>query len=443
MPFGCPWARFRVALLVVLVAVLASACATTPGAGGDDDAPGDGDGGPSGGDGGSPDAFVDPLRGWQRLGLPIDARATLDGISPSLAFTAGGEPIVAFSEGGQIFVYEYTGTTWRALGDAQSDGEGTPGAGMPDLVAAGGALTLAWGEYDGVAVGTAWHVRRWNGTAWQPLPGTPLHEPALVTPWQSLAVGPDGKLIYVTTRETTRTGGGTRLGLTIRRFDGSAWTTAGFDDEAQNDALAPQVAIGGGKTFLQWEGSGVSVREIVGGGALTQVGGATLANPEGYSSASTSAVAVTASGVPLVAYHAYRGGDDGTNGFVSAFVGGAWQTWGSELQAFAGRVNNNATYVTMSDVAAVGEDAAIVWTEQDAAGIYGVYVRRCNATGCAAVGRGRLTVTTGAAPIDGSASMPRIAADPHGRLVVAWSEDDGSGDRTIHVWRYHGDPDSQ
>jgi hypothetical protein len=102
-------------------------------------------------------------------------------------------------------------------------------------------------------------------------------------------------------------------------------------------------------------------------------------------------------------------------------------------------VNGQASYTTMQSVAVASDNTVyIAFTEVNAANEHAVHVQRCNDSGCAPVGRGRLDAVAGT-----NASTARLAVDAAGRPVVVFAEKSAtSADVELHVWRYHGDPDS-
>lgn len=113
---------------------------------------------------------------WQPLGGPMSAAGgRVDAVTPSLALDAQGGPVVAWSESqasaSSLYVRRWNGSAWEPVGEALSAtaAGGTPSATRPSLALdKKGAPVVAWEEADAVGVRQV-HVRRWDGSAWKVL----------------------------------------------------------------------------------------------------------------------------------------------------------------------------------------------------------------------------------------------------------------------------------
>jgi hypothetical protein len=417
------------------------ACATGSSRPADDDDLVDAD--PLAPDGGqAPDAFVDALHGWQPLGSGIDARPGQAAYSPAVAILDDGQPVVAFVEAGgdgaSIFVYRWTGSAWLPLGDAINDGLASATATEPSLaVGPDDSVYLAYAEYTAAGGGTAYHLQRWTGSAWMPLPGTPLQETDLLTAYNDLVAARDGSLWFAATRKVDD-----HSAFHVWHY-ATSWQDLGGDEDVAVDAYLPFLAEAqDGTIYLSWEGSpGIKIRRFdATTGTWVHEGTDTLPLPEApFSTPNSPALGVTAAGHAVMGFHCYKDNIDGVDSFLSVFDGASWQLWDQGLQAYAGQYMGQPTYAQMQDVVGLpgSETVALAWTEEDATGEQAVYVDRCTQAGCSPLGRQRLSALPGIGTPGGSA---RLAADSHGRVVAVWSETDGSENR-IYAWRYHGDPD--
>jgi hypothetical protein len=243
---------------------------------------------------------------WQSLGAQLGAGETS---SPAVVLDASSRPVVAWIEGGQAQVERWDGVAWSALP--------SPGAGSDVALAtapAGGAPTVA---VFGAAV--AVRVLASNDT-WQPLGaevaigGARVGEPAL-------AVGAAGSAA-IGWIDTT----GSIARVRVHRFAGS-WT-----------AIAPIVLgaapPGAGRMSLaardqtiavawdQWAGSfGVLAAKVTGAATTWTQLGHTL-DVDAAGDATAPAIALDASGSPIVAWTENIEGTD--RGVIAQWNGSAW-----------------------------------------------------------------------------------------------------------------------
>jgi hypothetical protein len=394
----------------------------------------------------APDAAPpDPRRGWIDLGGPISEQTgnRSSASSPVVTFLDGA-PVVAFTETGPIGTFVYARRydelhdTWIAMGQPQRastvDGSVTYD---PSLAVVGGTLFSVWPEWSQGEMSTS--AARWNGSGWSLLPQTPLgFGPYSFYPHSS-AIDDGAGALWVAWSETVDFVAPMRI--YVRSFKDEVWTDRGSMIGAMTTAaaLAPELARGGGKTFMTW---------IEDGQRLASWNGSSwdpvlplIAPPGGAShKVSGGQLAVDGAGRPILAFTSNQA--DPALGEASIYLarleGGAWQFWTQALQATPGVHESLANHTYLADlVVDAGGTAYVAWYEIDDFGNYSTYVHRCNASGCTPVGpdEGRLSFDAGAS----DTSWPRLAIDALGRPIATWTETVGEEAR-VHVWRYHGDP---
>lgn len=169
-------------------------------------------------------------RAWHDVGPTLDDNYLSR--SPSVAIAKRQEPVVAYvrttpqSDGrqvGNIFVERWNGADWQPLGAAVNT-KRRFAAELPSLVVdAQDRPVAAWYEAQNeVSSRFAVYVKRWNGSAWEPLGGalnSDLRRSALSP---SLALGPDQQPVVALAEAGT---GG--LLVRVRRWDGAQWQLVG------------------------------------------------------------------------------------------------------------------------------------------------------------------------------------------------------------------------
>jgi hypothetical protein len=143
--------------------------------------------------------------------------------SPSVAII-GGAPWVAWREDTgsgayDVHVARWNGSAWTTVGGALN-ADTTRNAYLPQLVDFGGTPWVAWEETNGAAYQL--RVKRWDGSAWSAVGGVlnidtskNANEPGMANV---------GGTPYVTWNEAN---GSNVSQVRVKRWDGSAWTSAG------------------------------------------------------------------------------------------------------------------------------------------------------------------------------------------------------------------------
>jgi hypothetical protein len=170
-------------------------------------------------------------KAWQDVGAPVDDNH----LSRSPALTIGRQqlPAVAYvrttaqSDGRQvpnIFVEGFDGSAWQPVGGGALNIKPRFAAELPRIAAdRQNRLVVAWYESQTLEGGRyAVFVKRWNGTAWEPLGAalnTDVRRSALSP---SLALDGDGQPV-VALAEASEGG----LAVRVRRWDGAQWQLVG------------------------------------------------------------------------------------------------------------------------------------------------------------------------------------------------------------------------
>jgi len=129
---------------------------------------------------------------WDSIGTSVSASAlaSTDAILPELAIGPSDWILLTWAEriGGEldVFVAEWTGSTWRLLGGGGLGVIASADARDPTLVFAGATPLVAWSEGDEV------RVKRWGGTSWASLDPLTDADPLLSPRDPTLAIDPTG-----------------------------------------------------------------------------------------------------------------------------------------------------------------------------------------------------------------------------------------------------------
>jgi Bacterial Ig-like domain/Bacterial Ig domain len=260
---------------------------------------------------------------WEAVGPgfnqdPVNGKVAFD---PSLGLDGAGNPVVAWSEliadVGQIFVKHWHGTTWESLGTASLNVDAGMGAYEPSLaVDASGRPVVAWSEGNAVNVTppNLVYVKRWNGTEWQLLGGTP--NSAVNTNFETehfaFSLDDEGNPWVAMTLVLS-----SRI-LALVHLENNNWVWSQSDPRSPNvtNASHPSLALdASGKPVISWAelGTPEDPRYVKrwNGSAWQQLGGSlgdTSINNE-------SPLVLDSAGNPVIGFTNYH---DNTNSFVIA-----------------------------------------------------------------------------------------------------------------------------
>ncbi len=392
---------------------------------------------------------------WVQLGNP--GFGPVGGIDiyylPTITTNAAGEPVVAWGDSSngnyEICLREYDGTTFQSVGPGGATTGGisnSPGdSTYPALVrAADGSYVVAW--LDASPAQTQVYVEAVTASAAAEL-GAAATAPASVSQTIDYSSAPaialDGSgnpWLAWQEREFVDTD------VFVRAFDGTAWVEYGGSASGaglSNDARAsddPDLAVASdGTAYIVWNNQTSQDREIFGmrnvGGTFSAIGNGS-ASGAGISSNTTSStqprVALDAAELPVVVWAENTGGSGGDySTYVKRFDGTAWVEVSTGSASGTGL--SGADYAFEPVIATRGTELVVAWTVSNAGN--SIHVRRFDGTSFVDVGPGAsapLGVTGNAASRE-----PRIAIDPAGRVVLAYS-DWTSGYPQIHVRRFDG-----
>jgi hypothetical protein len=384
---------------------------------------------------GQPPLCTPVASGWQALGGSLDALGgTSDVFSPRIAIDDRCRPIVAWHEGDgtidrQIYVRRWDGSAWQPMGSPlEANTDDATNVTALDLAANGEHIALSWAESDGTD--QVVHVARWDGTKWAMIADPP--GPAMDGFSTSLAIDSGGTIYVAWTAETANSfAGHIRVAMWRANF---GWMPLGNKIEAADDnsgALVPSLVLDGtGMPLLAWqERSQVWMRRWSGSNWQDFGGGQISVRPD-PSSAFDGQFAVSPGGAVTLAWREAASGT--TDIFVRSYNGSGWDVLGDGIDA---QSDMNGRTNTMNVRPAVDslDRSIITWSEveTDFGGTSRVYVRRHDGTAFQPLGSGVLDVNGGGT--DGY--NPAVTVDPSDRVFVAFRESDGAN-FYLHVWRY-------
>jgi hypothetical protein len=344
--------------------------------------------------------------GWSPTGsgrLALDAAKSAS--SPSLA-VIGGAPWVAWREDTgtgayDVHVARWNGTAWTTVGGALN-ADTTRNAYLPQLVDFGGTPWVAWEETNGVAYQL--RVKRWDGSAWSAVGGVLNVDTSKSASEPGMANV--GGTPYVTWNEAN---GSNVTQVRVKRWDGSAWTSAGgsLNTNASEPAVNTQIADIGGTPYVTWEEwFGASSNQVHvkswDGSAWNSVGGVVNVDP---TKVTNSPMLTDVGGQPWIAWEEYNGSINQAR--VAHWTGSAW--------ASAGVLNLDGTHhADEPSVADIGGTPYAVW-EQETGNGGEVHVARWTGSAWSTIGDALNPGSTGYDP------EPRLVV-VGGVPYVAWVE---------------------
>jgi len=269
--------------------------------------------------------------GWVALGSSLSAggnSSTSQAKSPQIVNTANG-PVVAWldTSGGvaNVYVREFNGTTWNAVGAGSTSGNGVSGSSVAvpafALATDGSSLALAWAQ-PGTAVGTSIYVLENSGAGWNALAGSATGNGisgSFVAAEPTLAFA--GGSLYAAW--AANTDGTTNIVASVNA--GAGWqaltidtpSSAGANQVSRGAASAPVLSANGTALDLVWledrlpntPGQAVAIyaNRLVNGTFVRQLPGdasqdGILGRPTALSQAGALALAVDGAGHPFVAW---------------------------------------------------------------------------------------------------------------------------------------------
>ena len=288
---------------------------------------------------------------WQQLGTEVAVASGAAVSRPSIAVASSDDPMVAWHEtagGSHIFVKRHRDGKWELMGpgpldEARSATEPVLGVDIDDRP------VIAWIEDSTV------QVRRWEGTAWQPISegwngGAPLSD---------LALGLDGTSPVIAVASKS----GSSTDVRVARWDSgtNTWSELGrpLDRATEHDATRPSVAVSrDGVIGVAWqENDGDSDNVYAAtyyepGSTWNLWGHALDVDFDGVATAPS--IGFTQSGTPIVAWSEGIGGAVRT--YVGRFTAGRWEVPGAGLEPQGARSGGSAVLVVDG-----GDNPVLAW----------------------------------------------------------------------------------
>ncbi|MFT3789352.1 MAG: hypothetical protein QM770_24760 [Tepidisphaeraceae bacterium] len=173
---------------------------------------------------------------------------------PSIAIDASGNPVVAWSDGGNVYVARYDGSAWVSMGGSNAGG-GIGGAGnatSPKLVSTASGIMVGW--LDASTGAARVYVKRFNGTGWvEPVAGSASGNGVSgLAPASQLAMASNGTNVSLAWTATINA----LPQVYLREFDGTTWAERAGSASGDGASLAlygasePTIAYAGSTVHL-------------------------------------------------------------------------------------------------------------------------------------------------------------------------------------------------
>jgi Bacterial Ig-like domain len=256
-------------------------------------------------------------------------------------------------------------------------------------------------------------VKSWNGTAWQQLPALdktqPIYAPIIkLFNAQPIVAFQEGRKLKDDQVEPNGN-------ILVYRWTGDAWESLGEVDIPERDAAAPSLAVANDGTltiaYFEFESpsSNVVVKRYDGSG-WQSLGDALDVSPE--RSAVFPSLALDTDGNPTVAWYEDRAGDLARNIYVKRWNGVTWEQLGVSLNS-----DPKERADTLSLAIGGNGQAVVAFSEYNETGkSNNVYVKHWNGTAWEQLG----TVVDN---IESQRAVyPSVAVDAANKISVAWYE---------------------
>ncbi len=288
---------------------------------------------------------------WELVGGALNATGEypINTSAPALRLDAAGRPVVAWSDSRYIYVDRWNGTTaWTRIARLSAS-SGVPNAVTPTLEVDGqGRLIVAWSEgIDGAASIHVW--RREDGGNWEDL-GTLGAFPGTTTPSEAPVsqLDRDGFPVVAWLEQ----GDSMEESIHVRRWNGSNWEPYGgalSADAGRTDVRVVSLRLDlGGRPMVTWVQAGKTYMRRWNVSSWAPLGGALHAG-QNVMTTFSSAVDMDAAGSPVVASVATVNGDASTHLLVQRWDGEQWVSLGGALSANPGRTSVNYIFSLARD----------------------------------------------------------------------------------------------
>jgi Bacterial Ig domain len=316
---------------------------------------------------------------WAALGTRLNITDGQSIYFASIAIDSSDHPVVAWVENGtraaNLYVKRWDGTTWVQLGggslniNPDRDVRGRESS-VSLAVGPDGNPTVAWVESETVTFDNLIYIKRWNGTAWQPLGNAPLNVNITEDASDlSLALEASGNPVvaWIEPSNSRRF-----FSVHVKRWNNGAWEALGTTVNADRLAYDLSLAIDGNDT-------------------------------------------------PMIAW-----GGETSMGSVAINVK-RWNANKPDWEAVGTALNVNDGYEPALTIDESG-NPVVAWSEYPPASLGRIHVKRWGANAW-----GFLENSTGQALLNvnptWSATLPTITLDSDGNPIVFWNEYDRNGTR--------------
>lgn len=352
----------------------------------------------------------------------------------TVALTDGsGAPVIAWTQK-EATAGSYTGGTdhvyaarlgpqgWEALagqvqGGILNEDARFNASRLQGQVSADGEPWLAWAEDAGIAHVDSTILRGWNGREWSPAGQYTVRRNLSDAGKSSAFAVPPGGVPFLVWTNIYYPGAAADVVQVARRAEPSWVFEKPLNTSLQRHAFAPAAAVSpDGTRFAAWLEGNVATSDVMvarqhPGGAWALLGSALNFRPGTYTFAPT--MKLTRAGNPVVAWLEDDGGLDHV--FVKRWNGTRWE-------ALGGALNVDSRTVAARPALAVDQagNPVVTWAEQLEGQPERVYARKWTGRGWTLLGSGPLNTT-----LKTRAFMPSVTVDGMGRVLVAWTQEDG------------------
>lgn len=372
------------------------------------------------------------LTGWHPLGDPLSAwsQAMTPANGPSVDVDpVTGEIYVAWLEGipADAHVRRWDGSNWLQLGNPISVNPDNTPVYSVHVAARAGEVVLGHAENGGETV-SGFYAQAYNG-AWQQLGGGDLSTQNVSVTGGATRFDDDGNVIVAWSQSAS---GGSGRRIQARRFDGAAYIPLnpemGGIPGPGALALTPSVTFAAdGTEIVAFSESGVRVFERnADDTGWDPLGGDEISAIDSLNGGHSPYLARSQTGQIFLALAEFDNGTSTANGYLMELSGSTWQRRDGVIDVVPGE------HAYVKGMTVSGDGRPVV-AATEGAGANELYIQRHNGSAFLDVGTMPLSAYSGGASVSAAA----LATDLCGRIIVAFTEEDASDERNLHVYRFY------